>query len=181
MADRALRGMTIGAKSMESEDGVEFAERMIVSYECPMAHVTRIPMSTEAEVPPTWECPECGQIAARRGEDEPEPDEPKKTPRTHWDMLLERRKVDELEVLLNERLEALRSGEVYRERSAAERLARSASDGMRPTGAAAGSQQQPDGACRGRRAACSRRPWPHRAAGWSAWPLPNGSPGTAPR
>ena len=33
MADRALRGMTIGAKSMESEDGVEFAERMIVSYE----------------------------------------------------------------------------------------------------------------------------------------------------
>jgi len=95
MADRALRGMTIGAKSMESEDGVEFAERMIVSYECPMAHVTR---------------------TARRGEDEPEPDEPKKTPRTHWDMLLERRKVDELEVLLNERLEALRSGEVYRER-----------------------------------------------------------------
>ena len=66
-------------------------------------------MSTEAEVPPTWECPECGQLAARRGEDEPEPDEPKKTPRTHWDMLLERRKVDELEVLLNERLEALRS------------------------------------------------------------------------
>lgn len=65
---------------------------------------------------PTWECPECGQPAARRGEDEPEPDEPKKTPRTHWDMLLERRKVEELEVLLNERLEALRSGEVYRER-----------------------------------------------------------------
>ena len=31
-------------------------------------------------------------------------------------MLLERRKVEELEVLLNERLEALRSGEVYRER-----------------------------------------------------------------
>ena len=71
MADRALRGMTIGAKSMESEDGVEFAERMIVSYECPMAHVTRIPMSTEAEVPPTWECPECGQPAARRGEEDP--------------------------------------------------------------------------------------------------------------
>ena len=106
MADRALRGMTIGAKSMESEDGVEFAERIIVGYECPMAHVTKIPMSTEAEVPPTWECPECGQLA----------DEPKKTPRTHWDMLLERRKVEELEVLLNERLEALRSGEVYRER-----------------------------------------------------------------
>ena len=116
MADRALRGMTIGAKSRESADGGAFAERRLASSECPRAHDTRSPMSTEAEVPPTWECPECGQLAARRGEDEPEPDEPKKTPRTHWDMLLERRKVDELEVLLNERLEALRSGEVYRER-----------------------------------------------------------------
>ena len=81
-----------------------------------MAQVTWIPLSTVGVGPPPWECPECGQLAARRGEDEPEPDEPKKTPRTHWDMLLERRKVDELEVLLNERLEALRSGEVYRER-----------------------------------------------------------------
>ena len=68
MADRALRGMTIGAKSMESEDGVEFAERIIVGYECPMAHVTKIPMSTEAEVPPTWECPEwAARRSARRG------------------------------------------------------------------------------------------------------------------
>ena len=116
MADRALRGMTIGAKSMESEDGVEFAERMIVSYECPMAHVTKIPMSTEAEVPPTWECPECGQVAALRGEEEPEDDEPKKAPRTHWDMLLERRSIDELKVLLDERLKLLRSGEIYRRR-----------------------------------------------------------------
>ena len=43
MADRALRGMTIGAKSMESEEGVEFAERQMVTFECPMeigrAHV----------------------------------------------------------------------------------------------------------------------------------------------
>ena len=30
MADRALRGMQIGAKSLESEDGVVFADRFIV-------------------------------------------------------------------------------------------------------------------------------------------------------
>ena len=117
MADRALRGMTIGAKSMESEDGVEFAERMIVSYECPMAHVTRIPLSTEAEVPPTWECPECGQVAALRGEEEPEDDEPKKAPRTHWDMLLERRSIEELEVVLTEQLTAYREGRLRPEGS----------------------------------------------------------------
>ena len=116
MADRALRGMTIGAKSMESEDGVEFAERQMISYECPLAHVVIIPMSLEAEIPQAWECPECGQVAALRGEEEPENEEPKKAPRTHGDMLLDRRVVDELKVLLDERLEMLRSGEIYRER-----------------------------------------------------------------
>ncbi|SPT54010.1 Uncharacterised protein [Actinomyces bovis] len=116
MADRALRGMTIGAKSMETEEGVEFAERMNVSYECPLGHITTLPMSVEAEVPPTWECPECGQVASLRGEEEPEAEAPKKAPRTHWDMLLERRSIDELKVLLDERLEMLRTGEIYRER-----------------------------------------------------------------
>ena len=101
---------------MESEDGVEFAERQMISYECPLAHVVVVPMSLEAEIPQTWECPECGQVAALRGEDEPESDEPKKTPRTHWDMLLERREMDDLKILLDERLEMLRSGEIYRER-----------------------------------------------------------------
>ncbi|QQM66547.1 RNA polymerase-binding protein RbpA [Actinomyces weissii] len=116
MADRALRGMTIGAKSMETEEGVEFAERMNVTFECQLGHVTTVPMSVEAEVPPTWECPECGQAASLRGEEEPETEAPKKAPRTHWDMLLERRSMDELKVLLEERLEMLRSGEIYRER-----------------------------------------------------------------
>ena len=116
MADRALRGMTIGAKSMESEEGVEFVERQEITYECPEAHVTVVPMAMEAEVPQTWECPECGQVAALRGVVEPEDDEPKKAPRTHWDMLLERRSIDELKVLLDERLKLLRSGEIYRRR-----------------------------------------------------------------
>ncbi len=53
-------------------------------------------MSTEAETSHLG-VPRGGQLAARRGEDVFEPDEPKKTPRTHWDMLLERRKVDELD------------------------------------------------------------------------------------
>lgn len=116
MADRALRGMTIGAKSMESEEGVEFAQRQKITYECPQGHLTVVPMSVEADVPPTWECHECGMVAALRGQDDPEDEEPKKAPRTHWDMLMERRSLDELKVLLDERLELLRSGEIYRQR-----------------------------------------------------------------
>ena len=117
MADRALRGMTIGAKSMESEEGVEFAERQMISYECPLAHVVVVPMSLEAEIPQTWECPECGQVAALRGEEEPESEEPKKAPRTHWDMLLERRSIEELEVVLSEQLTAYREGRLRPEGS----------------------------------------------------------------
>ena len=47
MADRALRGMTIGAKSMESEEGVEFAERITVTYECPLGHTTTMESCAE--------------------------------------------------------------------------------------------------------------------------------------
>jgi len=35
-------------------------------------------------------------------------------PRTHWDMLLERRTVKELEELLDERLDLLRAGKLRR-------------------------------------------------------------------
>ena len=116
MADRALRGMQIGAKSLESEDGVVFADRFVVRYLCPNGHEFEVTLSSEATAPATWEC-KCGQSAELIGETaDDEDNKPVKPQRTHWDMLLERRKVDELEVLLNERLEALRSGEVYRER-----------------------------------------------------------------
>ena len=48
-----------------------------------------------------------------RGGDGVRPEEkPAKHVRTHWDMLLERRSVKELEEILAERLELLRSGEI---------------------------------------------------------------------
>ena len=112
MPDRSLRGMSIGAKSMESDEGVEFAPRFEAYYDCPEGHVTILPFSTEADVPPTWEC-RCGKIATLR--DAKAPDEkPGKPQRTHWDMLMERRTEDDLKVLLEERLDMLRTGKVHR-------------------------------------------------------------------
>lgn len=35
MAERSLRGMSIGAKSLESDDNVDFAARNDVAYVCP--------------------------------------------------------------------------------------------------------------------------------------------------
>jgi len=59
-----------------------------------------------------WEC-RCGVEALLRDASRPEP-KPTKRPRTHWDMLLERRTVTELEELLAERLELLRAGKLRR-------------------------------------------------------------------
>jgi hypothetical protein len=107
MADRSLRGSGIGFQSLESEEGVEFAERQETAYDCPDGHATILPFALEAELPWFWRC-RCGATAVLRGATTPEPPKAKR-PRSHWDMLLERRSVDELEELLDEYLGILRA------------------------------------------------------------------------
>ncbi|MFC0266026.1 RNA polymerase-binding protein RbpA [Alloscardovia macacae] len=109
MAERSLRGMSIGAKSLESDSNVEFAERNEVAYICPRGHKTILPLSSEAEPPKEWEC-RCGQTAKLATAEDEEPDEITKPTRTHWDMLLERRTEEELKELLDKRLQMKREG-----------------------------------------------------------------------
>lgn len=107
MADRSLRGSRLGAFSMESEANVVPSERQITVYICPQGHRIELPFSVEADVPATWEC-RCGATA--RLLDGPEPEaKATRAVRTHWDMLLERRSIPELEELLQERLALLRA------------------------------------------------------------------------
>ena len=120
MSDKSLRGTRLGSQSLETEEGVEPAARTLAEYHCPRGHVTHIPFSVEAEIPPTWEC-RCGAEAKLQGGG-PEPEaKPVKHVRTHWDMLLERRSIPELEELLEERLTLLREsrGERPRKRKSA--------------------------------------------------------------
>ena len=114
MPDRSLRGMSIGAKSMESDQGVDFAPRFQAYYDCPNRHTIILPFSVEAEaeVPKLWEC-RCGEEAKLRDGDHSD-EGAAKPQRTHWDMLLERRSEPELQELLDERLELLRSGKIRR-------------------------------------------------------------------
>lgn len=116
MAERTLRGMSIGARSMESEENVEYAPRLTVQYACPNGHDLSLPFSVDAEIPATWECSICGAQALRLNHEMPAADENVKQPRTHWDMLLERRSIAELEELLQERLQLLRSGQLHADR-----------------------------------------------------------------
>lgn len=109
MAERSLRGMSIGAKSLESDQNVDFAARSEVAYVCPNGHRTILPLAEGAEIPQEWEC-RCGQIAHLEGNDDEETGKSGKPTRTHWDMLLERRSEEELQTVLDKRLKMHREG-----------------------------------------------------------------------
>jgi len=112
MADRSLRGIRLGAQSLQSEEGVVFHERVQKTYVCTVCErETTLTFAADAEFPDTWECRTCGEEAVLRvGEGTVTVDHSDdKVARTHWDMLLERRTVPELEELLEERLAYVRA------------------------------------------------------------------------
>jgi hypothetical protein len=86
-----------------------FAPRVSVRYGCPHDHDFALTFAQNAEAPSHWDCPRCGQTATRLGGGPcaaaPEP----KPVRSHWDRLLQRRSIPELEALLAERLRELRN------------------------------------------------------------------------
>ena len=112
MADRSLRGMRLGSQSLQSEEGVTFSPRKKSTYQAADGSTFEVTFSSDAEIPTVWESPKSGQEGRLLGADgaqvEPEPSDVK-IPRTHWDMLLERRTRAELEELLQERLDFLRA------------------------------------------------------------------------
>lgn len=107
MSDRSLRGMRLGAQSMETESGVEPAPRQRVEYRCEDGEQVFVTFAAEAEIPPAW-VSKTGKEAILVDGEKPV-DSNEKAVRTHWDMLLERRSVPELEQILNDRLKILRA------------------------------------------------------------------------
>lgn len=111
MAERALRGARLGTQSFEDERGVEMAPRKQVEYVCDDGHSFTVTMADDADLPHEWEDPRTGKIGRLVDGVAPEAKDVKPA-RTHWDMLLERRSIVELEEILTERLELLRAGEI---------------------------------------------------------------------
>ncbi|MBM7050549.1 MULTISPECIES: RNA polymerase-binding protein RbpA [unclassified Rothia (in: high G+C Gram-positive bacteria)] len=109
MSDRSLRGMRLGAQSMETEAGVEPAPRQRVEYRTPDGERVFVTFAQEAEIPATWMA-KSGKEAYLVNGDSTQEETAEKPVRTHWDMLMERRSMEELEETLQKRLE------VYRER-----------------------------------------------------------------
>ena len=116
MADRVLRGSRMGAVSYETDRDHDLAPRQLVKYRTEDGEIYAVPFADAAEIPEEWMCKN-GKLGTLM-EGEGVESKPVKPPRTHWDMLLERRSIEELDVLLEERVEALRK----RRRNAAKLL-----------------------------------------------------------
>ena len=116
MADRVLRGSRMGAVSYETDRDHDLAPRQLVKYKTADGEIYEVPFADDAEIPEEWMCKN-GKLGILMEGDGVE-SKPVKPPRTHWDMLRERRSIEELDVLLEERIEALRK----RRRNAAKLL-----------------------------------------------------------
>ncbi|MBV7280845.1 MULTISPECIES: RNA polymerase-binding protein RbpA [Corynebacterium] len=116
MADRVLRGSRMGAVSYETDRDHDLAPRRMVKYKTDSGEIFEVPFADDAELPEEWLCKN-GQMGTLM-EGEGVEGKPVKPPRTHWDMLCERRSMEELDELLDERIEYLRK----RRRNAAKLL-----------------------------------------------------------
>jgi len=103
----SMRGSRLGTTSYETDSGL-YAPRELTTYICENQHRVTMPFSAEAdEIPDSWPCA-CGSKGLRLGAQIPSESDSKHV-RTHWDMLLERRTIKELEGILKERLEVVRA------------------------------------------------------------------------
>ncbi|WP_182347480.1 RNA polymerase-binding protein RbpA [Tomitella gaofuii] len=103
MADRVLRGSRLGSVSYETDRDHDLAPRRTARYRCENGEEFEVPFSDDAEFPATW----VGRngLEGKLIEGTPQEEKKAKPPRTHWDMLRERRSLEDLEVLLKERLD----------------------------------------------------------------------------
>ena len=109
MAERSLRGMRLGAQSLQSEEGVEYSPRVRYEYRLDNGTIEEVVFARDVQPPLHWQCaggegtlvdPEALGVTEEQHDDKPL--------RTHWDMLLERRSPEELQEILDERLTYLR-------------------------------------------------------------------------
>ena len=121
MADRVLRGSRLGAVSYETDRNHDLAPRQVARYRTDNGEEFEVPFADDAEIPGTWLCRNGMEGTLIEG-DVPEPKKVK-PPRTHWDMLLERRSVEELDELLKERLDIIKTRRRGRLTPARERIA----------------------------------------------------------
>jgi predicted nuclease with TOPRIM domain len=94
--------------SYETDRNRDLAPRQIARYRTENGAEFDMPFAHDAEVPGTWLCRNGMEGTLIESGDLAEPRKVK-VPKTPWDMLRERRSIEELEELLKERLEIIES------------------------------------------------------------------------
>lgn len=116
MNDKRLRGTRLGSISTETEEGVEFVERQNVTFRTEDGEEFTVTFMAGVELPYDWRSPKTSNIGRRldakgkpiEGDD---PNAPAPTPPTvtHWEQLMKRRTIAELEVILEDRIAEMRA------------------------------------------------------------------------
>jgi hypothetical protein len=111
LAQQTMRGIRLGTQSLESEVGVSYSPRTKYQFLCPNGHSSDIVFAQDAELPQTWQCKSCSEFGTLLKDGKPITLSLAeiKTPKSHWDMLLERRTKVDLELILKERLAYIRA------------------------------------------------------------------------
>ena len=106
MADRVMRGSQFGAVSYETDRNHDLAPRQIVRYRTENGEEFEVPFAVDAEIPGTWLCRNGMEGTLIDGGDLAEP----KSAAHTLGHAAGTRSIEELEELLRERLEIIKSG-----------------------------------------------------------------------
>ena len=125
MSEKQLRGTRLGAISFETEEGVDFVATQIVTFRTEDGDEFQVTFMDGIDLPFEWTSPHTGKTGRRldakgkpvQGVDPNAPTPPAPTV-THWEQLLKRRTIEELEVILAERRAEMRAAGQFNDRAA---------------------------------------------------------------
>jgi hypothetical protein len=111
MNNKQLRGTRLGSISHQSEEGVEFVETENVTFRTEDGEEFTVTFMSGVEVPFDWVSPRSSKVGRRldaKGKpiqgDDPNAPSPIPPTVTHWEQLMKRRTIEELEIILADRI-----------------------------------------------------------------------------
>ena len=111
MSNKRMRGTRLGSISSETEEGVQFVDRQHVTFRTSDGEEFVVTFMTGVELPYDWRSPRSSNVGRRldaKGKpiqgDDPNAPAPAAPTVTHWEQLMKRRTIEELEVILADRI-----------------------------------------------------------------------------